>query len=138
MKTFLLLSSLALACAPVFAASNSSSNIAAIDKAASTLNIDKLQQLSTTTQDYEAAYANYRLAISANDGTKPWRNKPLTSAQTSLEAINNTCRCRVLALLSSVYGMQIALITAKVPSLGAIRPCHRSPNSWHRLIRESH
>lgn len=84
MKTLLLLSSLALACTSVVAAS--SMNITAIDNAANTLGLDKLQQLSTVSQDYDSAYANYRLAISANVmGQKALANSALTSAQTSLD-----------------------------------------------------
>jgi len=120
MKTLLLLSSLTLACTPAFAASNSSSNIAEADKAANTLNIDKLQQLSTVTQDYEAAYANYRLAISANVmGQKTMAENALASAQASLETLTNSqADAESLALLSSVYGMQIALDNSKGAALG--------------------
>ncbi|MGL4221955.1 MAG: hypothetical protein ACRCSS_15150 [Shewanella sp.] len=120
MKTLLLLSSLTLACTPAFAASNSSSNIAEVDKAANTLNIDKLQQLSTVTQDYEAAYANYRLAISANVmGQKTMAENALASAQASLETLTNSqADAESLALLSSVYGMQIALDSSKGATLG--------------------
>lgn len=120
MKTLLLLSSLALTCVPAFAASNSSPKIAEVDKAANTLNIDKLQQLSTATQDYEAAYANYRLAISANVmGQKTIADNALASAQASLEILTNSqADAESLALLSSVYGMQIALDNSKGAELG--------------------
>ncbi|AAN53438.1 tetratricopeptide repeat protein [Shewanella oneidensis MR-1] len=118
MKTLLLLSSLALACTSVVAAS--SMNITAIDNAANTLGLDKLQQLSTVSQDYDSAYANYRLAISANVmGQKALANSALTSAQTSLETLTSSQEnAESLALLSSVYSMQIALDNSKGAILG--------------------
>lgn len=118
MKTLLLLSSLALACTSAVAAS--SMNITAIDNAANTLDLDKLQQLSAVSQDYDSAYANYRLAISANVmGKKALANSALTSAQTSLESLTSSqANAESLALLSSVYGMQIALDSSKGATLG--------------------
>lgn len=119
MKTLLLISSLTLIAAPALAAV-SNPNITHIDAAANSMNIAKLQQLSASTQDYDQAYANYRLAISANVmGQKSLAGSALTAAQAILEALQNSQEnAESLALLSSVYGMQIALDTTKGAVLG--------------------
>lgn len=119
MKALLLISSLTLIAAPALAAV-SNPNITHIDAAANSMNIAKLQQLSTSTQDYDQAYANYRLAISANVmGQKSLAGSALTAAQATLEALQDSQgNAESLALLSSVYGMQIALDTTKGAVLG--------------------
>ncbi|MCP3129501.1 hypothetical protein [Shewanella sp. KJ2020] len=119
MKALLLISSLTLIAAPALAAV-SNANITHIDAAANSMNIAKLQQLSASTQDYDQAYANYRLAISANVmGQKSLAGSALTAAQATLETLQDSQgNAESLALLSSVYGMQIALDTTKGAVLG--------------------
>ncbi|MCL1088959.1 hypothetical protein L2744_04920 [Shewanella profunda] len=120
MKTLLLASSLALINTYSFAATPSNANITSVDAAANSMNIAKLQQLSASTQDYDQAYAQYRLAISANVmGQKSLADSALTSAQTTLETLEaSQANAESLALLSSVYGMQIALDASKGAVLG--------------------
>ena len=120
MKTLLIVSSLALISSHAFAASPSNANITCIDAASNSMNLAQLQQLSASTQDYDKAYANYRLAISANVmGQKVLASSALTNAQTALEALDTSqADAESLALLSSVYGMQIALDNSKGATLG--------------------
>lgn len=91
-----------------------------IDKAANSLNIEGLQQLTNTTQDYANAYANYRLAISANVmGQKSIASDALSAASHTLESlIERQADVEYLSLLVSVYGMQIALDSSKGATLG--------------------
>ncbi|MCU7962889.1 tetratricopeptide repeat protein [Shewanella sp. SM20] len=120
MKTLLLASSFILISTHSFAATPSNTNITNVDAASNAININQLQQLSGSTQDYDKAYANYRLAISANVmGQKTLASSALTTAQTTLEALETSqANAESLALLSSVYGMQIALDNSKGATLG--------------------
>ena len=120
MKTLLLASSFLLISTHSFAATLSNTNITNVDAASNAMNLTQLQQLSGSTQDYDKAYANYRLAISANVmGQKTLASSALTTAQTTLEALETSqANAESLALLSSVYGMQIALDNSKGATLG--------------------
>ena len=92
--------------------------IPAIDAASNTMNISALQNLSQQTQDYDRAYANYRLAITANIlGQGETAVNALISAQATLENLDQADADN-LALLASVYGMQIALDSNRGASLG--------------------
>lgn len=120
MKTLLLASSFVLISTHSFAATPSNTNITNVDAASNAMNLTQLQQLSGSTQDYDKAYANYRLAISANVmGQKTLASSALSAAQTTLEALETSqANAESLALLSSVYGMQIALDNSKGATLG--------------------
>ena len=120
MKTLLLASSFVLISTHSFAATPSNTNITNVDAASNAMNLTQLQQLSVSTQDYDKAYANYRLAISANVmGQKTLASSALTTAQTTLEALETSqANAESLALLSSVYGMQVALDNSKGATLG--------------------
>ena len=120
MKTLLLASSFMLISTHTFAATPSNTNITNVDAASNAMNLTQLQQLSGSTQDYDKAYANYRLAISANVmGQKTLASSALSAAQTTLEALETSqANAESLALLSSVYGMQIALDNSKGATLG--------------------
>lgn len=120
MKTLLLASSFLLISTHSFAATPSNTNITNVDAASNAMNLTQLQQLSGSTQDYDKAYANYRLAISANVmGQKTLASSALSAAQTTLEALETSqANAESLALLSSVYGMQIALDNSKGATLG--------------------
>jgi len=120
MKTLLLASSFLLISTHSFAATPSNTSITNVDAASNAMNLTQLQQLSGSTQDYDKAYANYRLAISANVmGQKTLASSALTTAQTTLEALETSqANAESLALLSSDYGMQIALDNSKGATLG--------------------
>ena len=120
MKTLLLASSFLLISTHSFAATPSNTNITNVDAASNAMNLTQLQQLSGSTQDYDKAYANYRLAISAKVmGQKTLASSALSAAQTTLEALETSqANAESLALLSSVYGMQIALDNSKGATLG--------------------
>lgn len=120
MKTLLLASSFLLISTHSFAATLSNTNITNVDAASNAMNLTQLKQLSGSTQDYDKAYANYRLAISANVmGQKTLASSALSAAQTTLEALETSqANAESLALLSSVYGMQIALDNSKGATLG--------------------
>ncbi|MBW3515849.1 hypothetical protein KO537_14150 [Shewanella sp. NKUCC01_JLK] len=120
MKALLLASSFLLISTHSFAATPSNTNITNVDAASNAMNLTQLQQLSGSTQDYDKAYANYRLAISANVmGQKTLASSALSAAQTTLEALETSqANAESLALLSSVYGMQIALDNSKGATLG--------------------
>lgn len=92
--------------------------IPAIDAASNTMNLTALKNLSQQTQGYDHAYANYRIAIMANIlGQRDTAANALTSAQSTLESLNQTDADN-LALLASVYGMQIGLDSMLGASLG--------------------
>lgn len=93
--------------------------ISAIDSASNTMNLTAFQSLSQQTQGYEHAYANYRLAISANIlGQSPLAKSALLAAQSTLEDLGET-ESETLALLASVYGMQIGMDDSQGARLGA-------------------
>jgi tetratricopeptide (TPR) repeat protein len=114
MKTLLLITSLTLVSQTSFA------NINDIDAAANTLNISELTQYSENSSDYDKAYANYRLAITANImGQRTIVAKSLTQAQQTLETIlNQQTTAEPQALLAAVYGMQIAADNSNGMALG--------------------
>lgn len=113
MKTSIIIASIALL--PSLTHAN---EIPAIDTASNTMNVAALQNLSQQTQDYDRAYANYRLAITANIlGQSETAINALTSAQATLENLDQA-DAENLALLASVYGMQIALDSSRGASLG--------------------
>jgi hypothetical protein len=75
-KTLLLITSLTLVSHTSFA------NISDIDAAANTMNITELSQYSEQAIDYEKAYADYRLAITANIiGQRQLATNSLNNAQ---------------------------------------------------------
>jgi tetratricopeptide (TPR) repeat protein len=99
----------------------SSASIAAIDSAANSMNVATLTQLSQGADaSYTSAYANYRLAISANIlGQRKTAIQALALAQTQLEQIISIeAAPEPLALLAGVYGMQIAFDSSKGATLG--------------------
>ncbi|NKF52174.1 hypothetical protein G3R49_16540 [Shewanella sp. WXL01] len=114
MKHLLLLSSL------TFATFTAQANIEQIDLAASQVSTTKLAQLVEQTSSYEQAYANYRLAITANiTGQSQLTKTALKDARESLEAMNQQqATADSLALLASVYGMVIATDYSQAAILG--------------------
>ena len=114
MKSLFLVTSLA------FVSHAASASIEQIDIAANTMNITHLTQYSTDAVDYEKAYANYRLAITANIvGQIELAAQSLNSAQLTLEALlNGQASADTQALLAAVYGMQIALDNSKGAEYG--------------------
>jgi tetratricopeptide (TPR) repeat protein len=114
MKTLLLIGSLTLISHASFA------DINQIDAAANTMNIAQLKQISSQTFDYEKAYAEYRLAITANIlGQRQLASTHLDSAQANLEQlIKRENSADASALLASIYGMQIAFDNSKAATLG--------------------
>ncbi|MEC4726842.1 hypothetical protein HWQ46_14910 [Shewanella sp. D64] len=100
--------------------------IPAIDAASNTMNLEALHNLSQQTQGYDQAYANYRLAITANIlSQRDTASDALTSAQSTLESLIQAnvdsleqTDADNLALLASVYGMQIGLDSTLGASLG--------------------
>ena len=120
MKTILLLGSLSgilALCSQMVMATD----IEQIDVAANRMNLEQLQTLSQQSQDYVQAYAHYRLAISANVLGQPvLASTALNSAQSGLEALNQvSSNAENLALLASVYGMQIGFNPVKASVYGA-------------------
>lgn len=109
MKTYLIISSLisTLALSSHLAMA---SDLDRIDEAANTINITQLQHLSQQSEDYHQAYANYRLAITANIlGQAPLATQALNDAQSRLETLNLTSsNAENYALLASIYGMQVS------------------------------
>ncbi|AQS38459.1 hypothetical protein Sps_03323 [Shewanella psychrophila] len=119
MKTILRLNSLSgilALCSQMVMATD----IEQIDAAANRMNLEQLHTLSQQSQDYVQAYANYRLAISANILGQPVvASAALNSAQTDLEALNQvSSNAENLALLASVYGMQIGFNPLKASVYG--------------------
>ena len=114
MKSLFLVTSLA------FVSHAASASIEQIDIAANTMSITHLTQYSTDAVDYEKAYANYRLAITANIvGQIELAAQSLNSAQLTLEALlNGQASADTQALLAAVYGMQIALDNSKGAEYG--------------------
>lgn len=114
MKTAILITTMAL-----FSQTVHANEIPAIDNASNTMNLTALQSLSQQTQGYEHAYANYRLAITANIlGQSPLAKSALLAAQSTLENLVQT-EGETLALLASVYGMQIGMDNSQGARLGA-------------------
>ncbi|GGP43545.1 tetratricopeptide repeat protein [Shewanella saliphila] len=114
MKTLLLITSLSLVSPHSFA------DIKDIDDAANTMNISQLAQYSQHTNDYEQAYAFYRLAITANiSGQRKQTADSLNQAQSTLEnLLSAQATADSQALLAAVYGMQIALDNNKGAEYG--------------------
>lgn len=114
MKTLLLITSLTLVSHSSFA------DISDIDAAANTMNITELSQYSENSNDYEKAYADYRLAITTNImGQRQLAADSLNNAQQTLENIlNQHTSADSQALLAAVYGMQIAFDNTKGAEYG--------------------
>ena len=114
MQTFLLVGTL-ISTAAIFTLPVSANQITAIDAAANTMNLAQLETLGEQSQDYDKAYANYRLAIGANIlGQPTLASAALNKAQNQLEDLTQgSANAENLALLASVYGMQIGLDTSK-------------------------
>lgn len=114
MKTLIMIAGLALF------SQTANADIAAIDTAANSMNIKVLKQLASQEQDYGQAYANYRLAISANIlGQKGLAISSLDSAQETLESLNMTqADAENYILLASLYGMKISLDNTSAAQLG--------------------
>lgn len=100
--------------------STSNADIGAIDMAANAMNLQQLKLLSEQSVDYEHAYAEYRTAITANiSGQRGVAQKALNDAQSTLESVlSREDDAESMALLASVYGMQIANDPTKGQSLG--------------------
>jgi tetratricopeptide (TPR) repeat protein len=118
MKSLLLVTSMAII--SLFAQADSTS-ISAIDTAANHMNVKSLQSLAQQGDDYQQAYAGYRLAISANIlGQRDLAISALESAKDTLEPLTaSSANADNLALLSSVYGMLIGLDNSKGAEYGA-------------------
>ncbi|WP_076538086.1 tetratricopeptide repeat protein [Shewanella sp. UCD-KL21] len=103
-----------------FASSTSHADISAIDMAANAMNLQQLKAISEQSVDYEHAYALYRTAITANISSQPRVvNAALNDAQSTLETVlSREDDAESMALLASVYGMQIANDPSKGQSLG--------------------
>lgn len=114
MKTVVMIAGLALFSHTAHA------EIANIDAAANSMDINKLKQLVVTEHDYSQAYANYRLAISANVLGQPQVAKTaLAQAQATLELLNSSqANGENYTLLASIYGMKIALEPMSAQSFG--------------------
>ncbi len=99
---------------------SSMADISAIDSAANAMNINELKQISEQSVDYEHAYAEYRTAITANIvGQRGMFKRSLDEAQTTLENIlGREDDVESMALLASVYGMQISNDPTKGQTLG--------------------
>lgn len=90
--------------------------IDSVDAAANTLNLPALEQLSEQLTGYEKAYADYRLAITANLNDKQdMARQALSDAQAQLIDASDP---ESQALLAAVYGMQIGMNPLKGMSLG--------------------
>jgi len=112
MKAAILITTIAL-----FSQTAHANDIPAIDSASNAMNLTALQGLSQQTQGYENAYTNYRLAITANIlGQQPLAKSALSEAQLTLEDLSE--EAETLALLASVYGMQIGIDNSRGASLG--------------------
>lgn len=105
MKTLTLLASLALS------SQLHAVEIRDIDNAVNHMAVDQLQTMASESQGYEQAYANYRLAISANVmGDRNTAQTAIDAAEHTLESLNgNQDNSEVLILLAVTYGMQIGL-----------------------------
>ena len=110
MKSLLLVTSMAII--SQFAQADTISNI---DAAANSMDVTTLQSLTTQGDDYQQAYAGYRLAISANIlGQSQLAIDALETAIAVLEPLTAVnANADNLALLSSVYGMLIGLDYSK-------------------------
>ena len=97
-------------------------NIDRVELAASSLNFKDLQQLSTELQGYDAALANYRLALTANlTERSDDAEVALDKAMEILEQLQQeqAGSAEVNALLAQVYGYKIALSPIKGLIYGA-------------------
>lgn len=120
MKSLLLVTSMAII-SQFAQADSTDTSISAIDTAANHMDVKSLQSLAQQGDDYQQAYAGYRLAISANIlGQRGLTATALESAKETLEALtSSSANADNLALLSSVYGMLIGLDTSKATVYGA-------------------
>ena len=87
-----------------------------IERAAGTLNIDKLKQINTRVTNYDLALSQYRLALSANlKGQTELADSALDESMTALETLNEQSpdNVEVKALLAQVYGYKVALSPMK-------------------------
>ena len=118
MKSLLLITSIFVS-QYTFALTNQEA-ITETDTAMDTLNISKLQQLTTETADYAEAYANYRLGVAKNlIGDKNMAQQALSKAAATLEQLNTTqASAENYALLSAVYGMKIYIDNSLASTLG--------------------
>ncbi|MCL1138034.1 hypothetical protein [Shewanella pneumatophori] len=119
MKTLFFTASLALSSALSSQLANAES-IENIDAAANQMDVNTLKSYSQQGADYQQAYANYRLAITANIVGQPTLAvSALEDAKTTLENLTSTSSTAdSLALLSSVYGMLIAFDNGKAATYG--------------------
>ncbi|MDR8525492.1 tetratricopeptide repeat protein [Shewanella fidelis] len=119
MKTLLLTTSLALSSALTSQLANADS-IDNIDAAANQMDVNTLKSYSQQDSDYSQAYANYRLAITANIVGQPQLAvSALQDAKASLENLTaSSSNADNQALLSAVYGMLIALDNSKAAVYG--------------------
>ena len=88
------------------------SDIYKIEEAMSAMDTETLLAIQSELNGYELALANYRLALSANlTGQKSLAKEALQSSMQILENLDNEVSedVEVKALLSQVYGYQIAL-----------------------------
>ncbi|GIU43904.1 hypothetical protein TUM4438_13870 [Shewanella sairae] len=119
MKTLLFVTSLGISSALGSQIANAES-IENIDAAANHMDVKTLTDYAQQGNDYSQAYANYRLAISANIlGQPQLALAALEDAKETLESlISASSNADNLALLSSVYGMLIALDNSKAVTYG--------------------
>ncbi|MCL1147437.1 hypothetical protein L2747_15630 [Shewanella marinintestina] len=119
MKTLLFVTSLGISSALGSQIANAES-IENIDAAANHMDVKALTDYAQQGNDYSQAYANYRLAISANIlGQPKLAVSALEDAKETLESLTSaSSNADNLALLSSVYGMLIAFDNTKAATYG--------------------
>ncbi|PKH60045.1 hypothetical protein CXF83_22070 [Shewanella sp. Choline-02u-19] len=120
MKSLLLVTSMAII-SQFAQADSTNTSISAIDAAANHMDVKTLQSLARQGDDYQQAYAGYRLAISANIlGQRALAITALESAKDTLEPLTaSSANADNLALLSSIYGILIGLDNSKGAVYGA-------------------
>lgn len=96
-------------------------NILAIEQALTSSDLETLSKLSHELTGYEAAFANYRLAMCANN--KQQSDLAKSSINTSIEQLealdkSQTSNAEVKALLAMAYGYKISLQPHKAMYLG--------------------
>ncbi|WP_133405532.1 tetratricopeptide repeat protein [Parashewanella tropica] len=118
MKTLLLATSVLLSSSAL--ALESDHTISQIDIASNSKSRAELSELAKNSTGYAKAYAHYRIAILANiSGQRSIAKSSLKTAAQTLEQLNESeSDSENYALLSAVYGMQIAVDPMEGMTLG--------------------
>ena len=90
--------------------------IESVDAAANQLDVQTLEQLSQQASGYTKAYADYRLAISAN--LRADADKAEAALEQAVDILTPAEDAESKALLAAVYGMQIGMNPLKGMTLG--------------------